>query len=395
VKRPTRREVLTTAKLRKLVMWQTFGLKQTRLYITILFAFSLFCCSTYVNSSDSNSSFSHATNHGWDCPKSNSLLRTYKLHFTEWNAFISKAVQTQNIDIDAAFALVHKELKKFGVHMNGIMIGACDGTRDEYISFVRRNTDTSVLFVEPVPHNFADLVDSFPEDKVGRFGFVQAASDATCNEEGATRTLSYINKSFEDKKPESGHWIRRQIGSMHPNTAQFLKARFSTEGYLAESSVACLSPRLLTERFLEMQAKLNANLRRCHREGTRQRILSAKVQKRLSDFHVLKMDTEGLDHNIVTGFLDQVMCSTCRDEIARKAPQGIPGSHLVFNYSDLKPLMIVYEYKLINDYPAMEPGGKTGAELLDELEKRLISNGYFLLKFAGDIIAVRKFMDTV
>lgn len=63
----------------------------------------------------------------------------------------------RQVDVRTAVDVLREDLGRLGLHVNTIMIGACDGTSDDLIESVQLRNDTSAMLVEPVPHNFADL----------------------------------------------------------------------------------------------------------------------------------------------------------------------------------------------------------------------------------------------
>lgn len=146
---------------------------------------------------------------------------------------------------------------KFVGDGRSLLIGACDGTHDEFVDFLRAHHDTAAMLVEPVPHNFEDLMATLVNNATwrprGRLRPVRAAMHTACTLEGATRDFTYMPREFETtdllkEKFQHGkpHWIRRQIGSLSPGRVAHLKRRFA---HVAKTEpVTCLSPNRLMQR---------------------------------------------------------------------------------------------------------------------------------------------------
>ena len=215
-----------------------------------------------------------------------------------------------------------------GAKVNFALVGACDGTNDRTISKMYLKEDHwRGVFVEPFEINFKDLNNFMEEHKVSsRTHLIHGAATNHCN----SSTIKMKRPTYEEKAPDKPHWMRRQIGSVVP--ADKLD-RPMTGGWKAEF-VRCLTA---NDILRDWAASLN-------------RVSGSKIKK--MRVHVLKVDVEGHDYQVLSSFFDM-------DEDSQL------------------PLLISFEAKSIGQY-------------WDVLKEKMESLGYAVSHFANDGFALLK-----
>lgn len=236
--------------------------------------------------------------------------------------------------------------RDIGANINFVMIGACDGTNDVTIreSFLP-NPHWKAVFVEPFTINVKDLRANLEHKNVTRRSTVlQGAATSECK----TPTLVLERPLYEEKmlagntsKPVP-HWLRRQIGSILPPHRSRPRKDWITE------EVRCLTAdTILTEWSTIIAEQRNTKSRESKGKD------SSSSSSRRRRPHVLKIDVEGHDYEVLMSFL--------KDEI--------PDSDL--------PLLIDFEAKSIaKKYPAAV--------------KRMEERGYVVSPYGADGFALLK-----
>lgn len=221
-----------------------------------------------------------------------------------------------------------------GAMVNFVMIGACDGTHDRTISdrFVP-NAHWRGVFVEPFEINHNDLVQFMTSKGVlNRATILRAAATFRCND----TTIKMKRPTFEEKNKSLPHWMRREIGSIVP----FDKLnRPATGGWIFEY-VPCVNGQKILQNWtyaLNLASPSDA---------------PGENRVRLRP-HVLKVDVEGHDYEVLMGFLHD----------------GIPSAAL--------PMLISFEAKsILKDF--------------DRLKGHLEKRGYAVSHLANDGFALLK-----
>lgn len=211
--------------------------------------------------------------------------------------------------------------------VNFAMVGACDGTHDVTIreNFLP-NSHWRGVFVEPFEINHRDLVKFMADNGGGsRAHVMRAAATFRCND----TFIKMKRPTFEEKNKTLPHWMRREIGSIVP----FDKLdRPATGGWIFEY-VPCVNGQIILQNWTESL-------------GISSSSATGKSRMRLRP-HVLKVDVEGHDYEVLMGFLHD----------------GLPNLAL--------PLLISFEAKsIMTKMP----------QLKGHLEKRLVVA--VVLKFA-------------
>lgn len=166
-----------------------------------------------------------------------------------------------------------------GANVNFVMIGACDGTNDltikRYISFKHWNG----IFVEPVSINFDSLQGFLKTNGVEERSFaLRAAATDLCS----SPTIKIQRPLYEEQGMKEGkdvpHWLRRQIGGILPPDKTGAKPDWTLE------EVKCVTARdMMSEWAQHSTDNTNAGFRRRP--------------------HVLKLDVEGHDYEVLMGFI--------------------------------------------------------------------------------------------
>mmetsp|Transcript_40030 Transcript_40030/g.69302 ORF Transcript_40030/g.69302 Transcript_40030/m.69302 type:complete len:430 (-) Transcript_40030:149-1438(-) len=232
-----------------------------------------------------------------------------------------------------------------GAKVNFALVGACDGTNDRTIrdKFLK-NEHWRGVFVEPFSMNYKDLSNYMETHKVShRAHLIHAAATSKCT----SPTIKMKRPTFEEKNSSLPHWMRRQIGAVVPLDKLNNKM---TGGWVAEFTRCVSGPEILQDwtDALNHQTGPTGNADTEGEEGDKKR--KKGMIKKLRP-HVLKVDVEGHDYDVLMGFLGDEMTQS------------------------MLPLMINFEAKSIS---------KQFAALRDTMEKR----GYVVSHFATDGFAL-------
>ena len=224
-----------------------------------------------------------------------------------------------------------------GATVNFALVGACDGTNDNTIrERYLPNEHWRAIFVEPISLNVADLKKFLSDKGVSHRSYVlQAAVTNHCNTSTIIVKTPDRDYMTDTKKP---HWMRRQIGGIVPINEETGKPRLPS-GWKAES-VRCMRGSEVTKEWAEVVSKRPA--------GVRRSATKADIKRRP---HILKIDAEGFDYQVLSSFL---MDDTNNAEL---------------------PLLVNYEAKtMFENYP----------RAVEALERR----GYVVSNFAADGFAL-------
>lgn len=216
--------------------------------------------------------------------------------------------------------------------VNFVMVGACDGTHDRTIRdrFLPSNHWRGV-FVEPFEINHRDLV-AFMDSHGAkdRATVLRAAATLRCNE----TTIKMKRPTFEEKNKSLPHWMRREIGSIVP----FDKLDRPASGGWIFEYVPCVNGQKILQNWTYALGLAEPG--------------DSESRVRLRP-HVLKVDVEGHDYEVLMGFLHD----------------GIPNAAL--------PLLISFEAKSILKH-------------FDSLRAHLQNRGYAVSHLATDGFALLK-----
>uniref|UniRef100_A0A7S0SXL7 Methyltransferase FkbM domain-containing protein n=1 Tax=Chromulina nebulosa TaxID=96789 RepID=A0A7S0SXL7_9STRA len=217
--------------------------------------------------------------------------------------------------------------------VNFAMIGACDGKTDPTIKYrFLKYPHWRAVFVEPMTINIRDLNIYITENgAANRSHIIQAAVTEKCED-------PYIlveRPLYEEKDPDTPHWLRRQIGAIVPKGRTTPRSK----DWIVEK-VECLTP----SDVLKSWATSAVVSKKPSKSNNR-------VTKRRP--HVLKIDVEGHDFQVLTGFISP---STPRNEL---------------------PLLVEFEAKSI-------------AEKFPLAKELLESRGYIVSNFGQDGFAMLK-----
>ena len=169
--------------------------------------------------------------------------------------------------------------------VNFILVGACDGTHDITISKgYLPNTHWRGAFVEPFEINFNDLHQFMKDNNVlDRTHLIHAAATSKCN----STTIKMKRPTFEEKNKSLPHWMRREIGAVVP----FDKLDRPASGGWIFEYVRCVNgPEILKDWAIALAKTIPGNSK------------GHKVPIRIRP-HILKVDVEGHDYDVLSGFL--------------------------------------------------------------------------------------------
>ena len=222
------------------------------------------------------------------------------------------------------FAIYNLKFSDIAKSKNAIVyfasLGACDGTadktiRERYLKF----PFWQGVFVEPVGMNFADLTAYLErEGALNRSTLIRAAATSKC----AKPTIEIERPLYEEKDRTSNkstpHWLRRQIASIVPSHRSHAR-----EGWTKEAVRCITAGEVLTEwtaassgglkeggdlsegDTTEVTAVAVPAAGRSKEEATAAAVAAGKKKKRVRRRrpHVLKIDVEGHDYDVLMSFV--------------------------------------------------------------------------------------------
>jgi len=228
-------------------------------------------------------------------------------------------------------------LAKHGLPLNFLLIGACDGTSDITIKhrFLKYN-HWRAAFVEPMSNNVADLRNLLSSLGVAnRSHVIHAACTAECQKPTIFVERPLYEGRVDKKNQTLPHWLRRQIGSVLPENRKTPRKDWMIE------EVNCVTPDDICNEWTKVVLESNPAANSGRKKNRKMRI------------HVLKIDVEGHDFDVLMGFMKK---------------DAIP--------SEL-PIMINFEAKSIaKKYPIAK--------------ERMEALGYVVSQFAQDGFAILK-----
>lgn len=185
--------------------------------------------------------------------------------------------------------------KSYNAKVNFVMVGACDGTGDNTIKHLYLpNQHWRGVFVEPLTMNVRDLIGYMSNHQAShRSLIIQAAATAECK----SPTIVMERPLYEEKNASIPHWLRRQIGSLLPSSTN-PKARNHPRRDWTTEEVRCVTA---TDILREWSASTRNSTAR-DKGAVRTKERRAKKKRRRP--HVLKIDVEGHDFEVLMGFLN-------------------------------------------------------------------------------------------
>ena len=246
-------------------------------------------------------------------------------------------------------------LRSKGAVVNFVLVGACDGTHDKTISeMYLPNSHWEGVFVEPVALNFNDLSNFLTEKQVlNRSHLLRAAATDVCTE--PTTKIKF--PVYETRSPNAPHWLRREIGAVL--TPDEMAGKKPLPRNWNAEVVRCVTARDVLDDWSNATRLPPANPRKARNPGA-----GGKSFRRRP--HVLKIDAEGHDYQVLMGFV--------RSEV--------PQHEL--------PLLISFEAKSIRDHfnETVDHLRSRGYVVSDRADDGQITNdGFAMLR--GDKIRVR------
>ena len=235
--------------------------------------------------------------------------------------------------------------KSYNAKVNFVMVGACDGTGDNTIKHLYLpNQHWRGVFVEPLTMNVRDLIGYMSNHQAShRSLIIQAAATAECK----SPTIVMERPLYEEKNASIPHWLRRQIGSLLPSSTN-PKARNHPRRDWTTEEVRCVTA---TDILREWSASTrNSTVDDKGAVRTKERRAKKKRRRRP---HVLKIDVEGHDFEVLMGFLND------------------------------KAMIREYGLPLLIDFEA-----KSIAKKFPQARDRMISLGYIVSPFGQDGFAL-------
>jgi hypothetical protein len=180
-----------------------------------------------------------------------------------------------------------------------VLVGACDGTNDNTIKerFLRYDNWRAV-FVEPVSINLRDLTSFLTEQGVmNRSHVIHAAGTDVCP---SPTTKIKFPVNHEKNNPNAPHWLRREIGAIL--TPDELAGKKAPPRNWQIEEVRCVTAAdILVDWANATSAAVNAaKAGSGKRRGKKGGESPAPTRRRP---HVLKIDAEGHDYQVLMGFL--------------------------------------------------------------------------------------------
>lgn len=208
--------------------------------------------------------------------------------------------------------------KKYEAKVNFAMVGACDGTGDNTIKYLYLpNRHWRGVFVEPISINVRDLIKFMADNDVAHRSLViRAAATSEC----ANSTITLERPLYEEKNKTIPHWLRRQIGSILPDHRNHARKEWTLE------TVRCVTAKDILHDWAAASAgsalamagaaggDANNNNNDVNEEGStgdagfKNKIVASNHQQlikktKLRRPHILKIDVEGHDYDVLMGFL--------------------------------------------------------------------------------------------
>ena len=203
-----------------------------------------------------------------------------------------------------------KAFLKHNVSVNFMVVGACDFSGENGVEgLVKRSSHWNGFLVEAVPVNFEDLNKKLREGKIDhRMHTLHGAVADYC--EKSTVQFAFPT-GYEIHTPNAPHWLRREIGFLyHVNSDKKDQIdHLNDKKNWKLMDVPCYTGSQILKKWrIQMRLKQKE-------QGT-----SPSMS---SNLHVLMIDTEGSDANILTSLLS-----------------ALPSSQL--------PLLILFEWKILS-----------------------------------------------
>lgn len=169
--------------------------------------------------------------------------------------------------------------------VNFALVGACDGTHDRTISeYYLKNDHWRGVFVEPFEINYNDLVNFMKKSEVDhRTHVIHAAATSKCN----SSVIKMKRPTFEETNKSLPHWMRRQIGAVVPVNKL---DRPATGGWTFEYVRCVHGPMILQDWAMAVTTKQPPQ------DAGRKTLRKIRP-------HILKVDVEGHDYDVLMGFL--------------------------------------------------------------------------------------------
>jgi len=181
-----------------------------------------------------------------------------------------------------------KLFARHGATVNFVSVGACDGTNDHTITNrFFPNKHWQAMFVEPMSNNYRDLVNVLKKNEVFSRSFaLRAAATVQCTKP----TITVMRPLYEDLgNTKAPHWLRRQIGSIKPGA--------KTPKDWKDEEVRCVTG-------FDVLSLWNKATRGMQMDdiqtGYRATDITSKRRRRP---HILKVDVEGHDYEVLSSFL--------------------------------------------------------------------------------------------
>lgn len=191
-----------------------------------------------------------------------------------------------------------KIFKNNGAVVNFVLVGACDGTHDKTIAdrFLK-NSHWEGVFVEPVSLNFKDLTNYLTEKNVlNRSHLIKAAGTDVCMQP-MTKIKFPI---YETRSPNAPHWLRREIGAVLTPDEMAGKKKLP-QNWNAED-VRCMTAADILDDWTNA-TKVAIAQGGQKRGGKRRKKENEGGHRRRP--HVLKIDAEGHDYQVLMGFVKE------------------------------------------------------------------------------------------
>lgn len=216
---------------------------------------------------------------------------------------------------------------QFNAKVNFAMVGACDGTGDNTIKHLYLPNDHwRGVFVEPMSINVRDLITYMASKNAGhRSLIIRAAATSVCK----NATLFVERPLYEEKNASIPHWLRRQIGSILPEHRNHPRKEWTLEEVrcvtardilrdwaAASAGSALLAPTVVAPISSTAQEDSNANAEGVSEGSVTSNAISdplaakqshkaliKRANKRYRRPHILKIDVEGHDFDVLMGFL--------------------------------------------------------------------------------------------